>query len=94
MTTMPLAEVRAHLSQLVDSAVSTHERIEITRNGRRSAVLLSSDDFDSLIETLDILSDADLVREITIALAEATEGHVETLDEVRDEMAARGRLPR
>jgi antitoxin YefM len=94
MTTMPLAEVRAHLSQLVDSAISTHERIEITRNGRRSAVLLSSDDFDSLIETLDILSDANLVRELTIALDEAAEGQVESLDEVRADMEARGRLPR
>ena len=91
---MPLAEARAHLSQLVDSAVTTHERIEITRNGRRSAVLLSSEDFDALIETLDILSDADLVRDLRTAINEATMGDVESLADVRAEMEALGRLSR
>ena len=31
MTTIPLAEARANLSRMVDEAVRTHQRIEITR---------------------------------------------------------------
>lgn len=58
METLPLAEVRANLSKLVDQAVRTHQRVEVTRQGRRGAVLLSADDYDSLMETLDILGDA------------------------------------
>mgnify|MGYP003811207623 CR=1 FL=1 len=42
----------------------THERTEITRNGTRAAVLLGADDYDSMLETLDILSDATLVAEL------------------------------
>ena len=64
MTTMPLAEARAQLSKLVDEAVRTHERVEVTRNGRRAAVIMSADDYDSLMETLDILSDAAAMAEI------------------------------
>ena len=64
MSTLPLAEVRANLSKLVDEAVRTHQRIEVTRQGRRAAVILSADDYDSLMETLDILSDQRLMREI------------------------------
>ena len=41
MTTVPLAKARAQLSKLVDDAVATHVRTEITRNGARAAVLLS-----------------------------------------------------
>lgn len=58
MTTVPLAVARAQLSKLVDDAVRTHERVEVTKNGRRAAVIMSAHDYDSLMETLDILSDA------------------------------------
>jgi prevent-host-death family protein len=94
MTTLPLAEVRANLSRLVDEAVRTHDRVEITRNGRRAAVMLSADDYDSLLETLDILSDADLVRDLRQAEAEADRGEVYSLEQVTERMRALGRLPR
>lgn len=68
MTTLPLAEARANLSRLVESAVATHERFEITRNGTRVAVLASAEDFDALLETLDILSDADEVAAVRASL--------------------------
>lgn len=53
MTRLSLAEAQANLPKLVESAVTTHERFELTRNGERVAVLLSVDDYDSLLETLD-----------------------------------------
>jgi antitoxin YefM len=93
MTTLPLAEVRANLSKLVDEAVRTHERIEVTRQGRRAAVILSADDYDSIMETLAILSDQDLMREVRAAVVEADRGEVFTLDDVTEEMRAAGRLP-
>lgn len=94
MTTLPLAEVRANLSKLVDEAVRTHERIEVTRQGRRTAVILSADDYDSIMETLAILSDQDAMRELREAEAEAEAGQVYSLDEVTEEMRAAGRLAR
>lgn len=93
MATLPLAEVRANLSKLVDEAVRTHERIEVTRQGRRAAVILGADDYDSIMETLAILSDQDLVRDVRAAEAEAERGEIFTLDEVTEEMRAAGRLP-
>lgn len=94
MSTLPLAEVRANLSKLVDEAVRTHERIEVTRQGRRAAVILSADDFDSIMETLAILSDQDLMREVRAAESEAEDCALYTLDQVTEEMRAVGRLPR
>ncbi len=69
--TIPLSDARANLSKLIDEAVSTHQRVEVTRNGVPAVVLLSSDDYAALIETLEILSDADLVRD----LSEAAHAH-------------------
>lgn len=94
MTTLPLSDVRARLSELVDEAVRTHQRVEITRNGRRSAVLMSADDLDSLEETLEILADADLMREIAVALDELKQGVYYTQEEVEAEMRALGRWPK
>ena len=94
MTTLPLAEVRANLSKLVDEAVRTHQRIEVTRQGRRAVVILSADDYDAIMETRAILSDQALIHQIRGAEAEADDGQVYTLDDVTEEMRAAGRLPR
>ena len=93
MTTIPLAEARAQLSQLIDEVVRTHERVEITRNGRRAAVLLSADEYDSLMETLDVLSDEDALKEIREAEAELAGGEFYTLQQVEAELTAKRRLP-
>lgn len=92
MTTLPLAEVRANLSKFVDEVVRTHERIEVTRKGRRAAVILSADDYDSIVETLAILSDQELMREIRDAEAQAEAGQLYPLEDVTEEMRAAGRL--
>jgi PHD/YefM family antitoxin component YafN of YafNO toxin-antitoxin module len=54
---------------------------------------LRADDFDSIIETLAILGDQELMREIRAAEAEAEDGELYTLDGVTVEMRAAGRLP-
>lgn len=78
METKPLAEIRQDLSRFVDEAVTTHARFDITRNGKRAAVLLAADDYDALLETLDVLSDAALVADVREALAESASGEVHT----------------
>lgn len=69
--------------------MTTHARFDITRNGKRAAVLLSADDYDSLLETLDVLADANLVRDIRDALAEVEAGDVESHEQVVADLAAR-----
>lgn len=94
MTLVPLAEARANLSKLVDEAMTTHERIEVSKNGRRAAVILGADDYDSLLETLDILSDRDLMDSVRQGQADAARGEVHALEEVTNAMRAAGRLER
>ncbi len=93
MTVLSLAEARASLSKHIESAATTHERFEITRNGARVAVLMSADDFDALVETVDILSHPDEVAALRAAIAELDAGDVSSAEEVRAAMIARGRLP-
>jgi antitoxin YefM len=94
MTTIPLAEARAQLSQLIDEVVKTHERVEITRNGRRAAVLLAADDYDSLVETIEVLSDPELVAAIREGEEALARGESYTKEQVEEELRALGRWPR
>ena len=45
--TLPLAEIKAHLSEIVDRVQEQHERVTLTRNGRPAAVLISPDDLEA-----------------------------------------------
>lgn len=92
MTTLSIADARANLSRIVDSAVTTHERFDVTRNGDRVAVLLSADDYDALLETVDILSRPDEVEAVRQGIADLEAGAVSSADEVRQAMIGRGRL--
>lgn len=57
MTTLPLSTVRDRLSSLVDDVARTHDALTITRNGTPAAVVLSIDDYESIMETLALLND-------------------------------------
>jgi prevent-host-death family protein len=54
MTTLPLGEVKTHLSELVGRVHDHHERVTVTVHGRPSAVLVSVEDLERLEETVAI----------------------------------------
>jgi antitoxin YefM len=55
MTTLSATKARSSLYKLIDKAASSHEPIQIT--GKRSnAVLVSEEDWESIQETLHLLS--------------------------------------
>jgi len=81
--TLPLAEVKAKLSRLVDQVAKTDEQIVITRNGRPAAVLVSPDEYESWRETQAIRSDMELMAEIRRGLrALKRRGRIYTLEEL------------
>ena len=41
---LPLAEIKAHLSEIVDRVEREHDRVVLTRNGRPAAVIMSPAD--------------------------------------------------
>lgn len=80
--TIPLTEAKAKLSELVGQVADLQERVVLTRNGRAAAVLISPDDLESLEETLDILSDPELMARVRKGLAEADAGDTIPLEQV------------
>ena len=91
---MPLADARAQLSKLIDEATTTHERFEITRNGHRAAVLLSADDYDTLQDTIAVLSDSELLTAHRDGQAAIAAGDYLDADQLSHAMRAAGRHAR
>jgi antitoxin YefM len=81
--TRSLADVKAHLSEIVDLVESQHERVIITRHGRPAAVILGTDDLEGLEETLDILSAPGAMEEIRAAEDGIDDGAYLTAAELR-----------
>lgn len=67
MTTLPLSEVKARLSEIAEGVAATHERVNITKNGRDYVVLLAAEDLESIEATLELLGDPEAQRRIAIA---------------------------
>ena len=91
MSTQALAVVKARFNQVIDEVAGTHERVTVTRNGKPVAVILAVEDYESLVETLEILSDPQAVAQIRKAEAEMGDGTAYDEKQVRAALAARGR---
>ena len=81
--TRSLADVKAHLSEIIDLVESQHERVIVTRNGRPAAVIISPADLENLEETLDLLATPGVLEEIRDAEREIAGGNVLTAAELR-----------
>ena len=81
--TLPLSEIKAHLSEIVDRVEREHERVILTRNGRPAAVILSPGDLEALEDTLELLSDPQALTEIQAARDDLAQGRVVTAEELR-----------
>lgn len=86
---MPLAEVKAHLSEVVSRVNGQHERVTVTVHGQASAVIMAPDDVERLEETIAVLADAALIRQLTESEADLSAGRVETLDDLAAAMKSR-----
>lgn len=81
--TLPLSEIKARLSEIVDMVEEQHERVTLTRNGRPAAVLISPDDLEALEDTLELLSDPKATRQIALSRRDIAKGKGIDADELR-----------
>jgi antitoxin YefM len=89
MTTLPLGEVKTHLSELVGRVHDHHERVTVTVHGRPSAVLVAVEDLERLEETLAIMRDADTMRRLVESDAELARSEEVTAAELADTIRRR-----
>ena len=62
--TLPISEVKARLPELVTGIQEREEEIVVTRKGKPAAVLVNYGEYERLRDTIDVLCDADLMKQI------------------------------
>jgi antitoxin YefM len=89
MATIPLSEAKARLSEIADEVDRTHDRVQITRNGRDYVVLMSAEDLESMEATIELLSDTAATARVREADAALARGEAIGGDEMSRIMAER-----
>jgi antitoxin YefM len=73
MDTITYTSARAHLAKTMDQVCDDHEPVIITRNGERSVVLLSLEDFKAMEETAYLLRSPANAKRLLAAIEQLTQ---------------------
>lgn len=78
-----LKELRPELPEVINDIDTKLDRYIVTKRGKPVAVMMSVDDYEGLLETLEILSDKEAVARIKKAKAEVKQGKTVSLESLR-----------
>ncbi len=81
-STLTASDARTNFYDLADEASKNSRRFTITLHGKPSVVIMSLDEVESLEETIDVMSDPELVESIRRGEEDIKAGRVYTLEEV------------
>lgn len=85
-TTMPLTRARAQLFRIAEDVQTPGRHYTLTSKGVPSVVVISADEFDSWMETVEVLQEMpDLPQRIKEAEEEYKRGEYVTLEELEKE---------
>jgi antitoxin YefM len=84
-----VAEARAKFASILALSTKGEDRVVITKNGEPTAILLSIDEYESMTETIEIMSDPDLYAEILAFQKNPNDQETYTSEEVLAALEAR-----
>ncbi|WP_018738335.1 type II toxin-antitoxin system Phd/YefM family antitoxin [Salinispora oceanensis] len=89
METVPITEAKARIAELADRVAREHDHFTITRNGRADVMLISVAEYESMRETLDLLSDDEALADLRQSREDFEAGDTFSMDEARVELERR-----
>lgn len=84
MKSINYSEFRAHMKKYMDSLYEDHETVIITRKQNKNVVIMSIEDYNSLMETNYLLSSPKNAKHLLESIEQAKEGRVvsKTIEEL------------
>jgi len=77
---VPITKAKAKLLDMVRQLHDTDDTIAITKNGVPEAVLLSMKKFEGLLETIDILADPEMMKQLKGSAKDVKAGRLIDID--------------
>lgn len=79
---VPLTTVKKNLTKFLDQIEEEKAPLVITRDGHAAAMLMSIEEYEGFFETIEILKDPKIMKEIKKAEKDFKRGHFYTHEEV------------
>ncbi|MEW6097530.1 MAG: type II toxin-antitoxin system Phd/YefM family antitoxin [bacterium] len=83
VNTVSLKKLRPELPKVIKDIDTKLDRYIITRRGEPVAIMMSPEDYEGILETIDILSNKEVVKRIKKAKQEIKEGNTISLEDLR-----------
>ena len=82
MTVLTATEAKSRLLEYVRNVCNLGEIYEITQRGQKSAFLMPPEVYEGLLETIEIMKDKELLKEINKSLGDIKKGRLHSFKEV------------
>lgn len=86
VNTISIRELRPRLAVILKAVHERFDRYIITKRGRPEAVIMGIEDYESILETLEIESDKELMRRLKKAGEDIKKKKFVSLEKVRKEL--------
>ena len=83
MTNISIKDLRPQLPKVVEDIDKRFARVVVTKRGKPVVMMLSVDDYESMVETMSILSDKSGLERIKKGVRQAKSGKTVSLDDFR-----------
>ena len=87
MKDLPITEARDELTSLPDKLSHTHGTLTVTRRGKPVLAILAWDEYEALVETLEVMSDDRLMTSLRQSIREARQGKLIPWEDVKRKLA-------
>ena len=86
VNTITLKELRSELPEVIAGIDTKLDRYIVTKRGKPVVVMMSVEDYESLLETIEILSDKESVKRIKAAKKEIHEDKTVSVESLREKI--------
>ena len=86
MTTVSATTARANFYDLLDEVATSGKRVGITNKGETKAILISQDELNGIIATIETLSDPELMKQIRESEKDIRAGRVRPWEDIKKEL--------
>jgi prevent-host-death family protein len=84
---IPIVQARAMLSQLPERLSAENRAVALTRHGKPVLAVMPWELFESIMETMEIMGDADMMAALRESIEDVREGNLVPLEQVKAELA-------
>ena len=83
---IPIVKARALLSQLPERLSADNRAVALTRHGKPVLAVMPWELFESIVETMEIMGDPDMMAALRRGVEEVREGNLVPLEQVEAEL--------